>query len=175
MLPLESGLAVLVPEAEALVGSFRSRYDPSAAAGMPAHITLLYPFKPPDELGEAEIGTLNQCLSGFRRFDFSLTTTRRFPSGALYLAAEPDEPFRQLTLAIWNCYPETPPYGGRYSSVVPHLTVGQLADEQQAEQVAVEFARASQGQLPIHATASEIALMHTLTGSWQLRTTIPLG
>jgi hypothetical protein len=44
-----SALVVLVLEAEASVKPFRDRHDPSAAAGMPAHITLLYPFKPPDE------------------------------------------------------------------------------------------------------------------------------
>lgn len=44
MIVLESALVVLVPEAEALVKSFRDRHDPSAAAGVPAHITLLYPF-----------------------------------------------------------------------------------------------------------------------------------
>ena len=90
MLPLESGLAVLVPGAEALVGSFPS---PSAAAGMPAHITLLYPFKPPDEIGDAAIEKLNQCFAGFRAFDFTLATIRRFPGGVLYLAPEPDESF----------------------------------------------------------------------------------
>jgi hypothetical protein len=33
--------ALVVPEAEPLVKPFRDRYDPSAAAGVPAHITLL--------------------------------------------------------------------------------------------------------------------------------------
>lgn len=41
----ESALVMLVPQSEALVRSFRDRYDPSAAEGIPAHITLLYPFK----------------------------------------------------------------------------------------------------------------------------------
>jgi len=139
MLPLESGLAVLVPGAEALVGSFPS---PSAAAGMPAHITLLYPFKPPDEIGDAAIEKLNQCFAGFRAFDFTLATIRRFPGGVLYLGPEADESFRRLTMAVWDCYPETPPYGGRYSNIVPHLTVAQLTDEQQADQVVCEFTRA---------------------------------
>ena len=43
MSPIESALVVLVPEAERLVKPFCERYDPSAAAGVPAHITLLYP------------------------------------------------------------------------------------------------------------------------------------
>lgn len=50
MLQLEPGLAVLVPEAELLVRSFRSQYDPSATDEVSAHITVLYPFKPPMRL-----------------------------------------------------------------------------------------------------------------------------
>ena len=142
---------------------------------MPAHITLLYPFKPPDEIGDAAIEKLNQCFAGFRAFDFTLATIRRFPGGVLYLAPEPDESFRRLTMAVWDCYPETPPYGGRYSNIMPHLTVAQLTDEQQADQVVCEFTRASQGRLAIHATAREIALMDTLVGIWQVRTTFALS
>jgi 2'-5' RNA ligase len=174
MLPLQSALVVLVPEAEELVGPFRERYDPSANAGMPAHVTLLFPFKPPLEIGKAVSDTLGQCFTRFEAFDFSLTTIRRFSPEVLYLAPEPDEPFRQLALAVWNCYPETPPYGGRYSSIVPHLTVAQLPAEQQLERVAVEFARISRRRLPLHATASEIALMDTLARPWQVRASFTL-
>ena len=109
MLPLESGLAVLVPEAERLVGPLRDKHDPSAAAGMPAHITLLYRFKPPDEIGETEIEKLKQCFASFRSFDFSLAAVRCFPGRVLYLAPEPDEPFRRLTLAICDCFPQHRP------------------------------------------------------------------
>ena len=62
MSPIESALMVLVPEAESLVKPFRDRYDPSAAAGVPAHITLLYPFKHPDEIDQTVIDDLNQCF-----------------------------------------------------------------------------------------------------------------
>lgn len=87
------------------------------------------------------IEKLGQCFASFRTFDFSLSTIRRLPGGVLYLAPQPDEPFRRLTLAVWDCFPETPPYGGRYSRVVPHLTLAQLANEQQADQVAADFAQ----------------------------------
>ena len=140
---------------------------------MPEHITLLYPFKPPDEIGDAAIEKLNQCFAGFRAFDFTLATIRRFPGGVLYLAPEPDESFRRLIMAVWDCYPETPPYGGRYSNIMPHLTVAQLTDEQQADQVVCEFTRA--GRFANHATAREIALMDTLAGIWQVRTTFALS
>jgi len=173
-LPIESGLVVLVPQAEFLVGPLRAKYDFSAAAGMAAHITLLYPFKPPDEIDEAVIEKLARCFATFQEFDFSLITTRRFPGPVLYLAPEPDEPFRRLTFAIWDCFPTTPPYGGKYPNVVPHLTIAELADERRIEHIAAEFARTAQDKLPIRGTVTEVALMDTQSGRWQLRTAFPL-
>ena len=61
MLPIESALVVVVPEAEQLVGPFREKYDPSAAAGMPPHITLLYPFKPPDAVSYTHLTLPTIC------------------------------------------------------------------------------------------------------------------
>jgi 2'-5' RNA ligase len=142
---------------------------------MPAHITLLYPFQPPHEISEVVFDTLSRCFTRFEAFEFSLSSIRRFRPEVLYLAPEPDASFRQLTLAVWDCFPETPPYGGRYSTIVPHLTVALLADEQRLEQITVEFSLVSQGQVQICATASEVALMDTLAGSWQIRASFKLS
>jgi hypothetical protein len=92
----------------------------------------------------------------------------------LYLAPQFDEPFCRLTLAVCDGYPETPAYGGRYSTTVPHITVAQVTDELQLEPIAAEFARVAEGKLPICATASEIALMDTRAGRWQVRTAFAL-
>jgi 2'-5' RNA ligase len=170
----ESALVVLVPEAEALVKPFRDQYDPSAAVGVPAHITLLYPFKPPDEVSDAVLDDLRGGFARFEPFRFALASIRRFPV-VLYLAPEPDDPFRRLTSAIWEWYPETPPYGGKWPKIVPHLSVANLADGQQLERIAGEFARAARQKLPIGATAAEIALMDNRSGRWQIRATFRLG
>ena len=98
---MESALVVLVPEAEHVVAPICDRYDPSAALGMPAHITLLYPFIPPDAIDPTVTDGVADCIRRFPAFDFSLTEMRRFP-GVLYLAPAPAEPFRALTLAIWK-------------------------------------------------------------------------
>jgi 2'-5' RNA ligase len=170
-----SALVVLVPEAEAAVKSFRDRFDPSAAAGMPAHITLLYPFRPPDEVDGVLLDSLRECFTRFAPIQFTLGSIRRFPVEVLYLAPEPDEPFRQLTLAIWGRYPETPPYGGKWPDIIPHLSVASLADERQLDGIADDFVEASRGSLPIRATASEIALMDNRSGRWQVRALFGLG
>jgi 2'-5' RNA ligase len=142
---------------------------------MPAHITLLYPFKSPGEIDERLIHALHHCFFHFMPFEFRLTTIKRFPGEVLYLAPEPEEPFRQLTLAIWRCHPETPPYGGRYSTVVPHLTAAHLIGEEGFGEVAHEFEQASQGRLPIQAEAAKVALMDTRSGRWEMNTTFKLG
>jgi len=170
----ESALVVLVPEAEVLVQPFRDKYDPSAAMGMPAHVTLLYPFLAPDEIGSAVLADLRTCFRRFPPFRFTLAETRRFP-GVLYLGPEPDEPFRELTVAIWNRYPDYPPYGGRHIEIVPHLSVAFLADEQEVDAIATEFLRASTGQPPIQATTREAALMDNSSGHWQVRSKLHFG
>src|ERR1700730_8092204 len=102
MLELESALVILVPEAEALVGPFRDLHDAGAALGVPAHITVLYPFKPPEEINEAVLDRLRHLFFRFEPFDFVLTTIRRFPGEALYLVPKPEEPFGRLTRAAWK-------------------------------------------------------------------------
>jgi 2'-5' RNA ligase len=171
----ESALVVLVPEAEAVAKPFRDRYDPSAAAGVPAHITLLFPFKAPDEIDDVVLGELRDCFARFEPIPFSLRAIRRFPGRVLYLAPEPDEPFRQLTLSIWQRFPQTPPYGGKWPDITPHLSVAQLANEAQLTAIEEDFSRASQGKLPVPAIASEVALMESRSGRWKVRDVFGLG
>jgi 2'-5' RNA ligase len=171
----ESALVVVVGEAEAVAKPFRDRYDASAAAGMPAHITLLFPFKAPADVDAITCGNLRDCFARLEPVRFSLAAIRRFPTGVLYLAPEPDEPFRQLTLAIWNLFPETPPYGGKWPDIIPHLSIARLADEVRLTEVADDFARAAEGKLPIRATASEIALMDNRSGRWKVEASFSLG
>src|SRR6476620_11111780 len=87
MPPNESPVVVLVPEAEAVAKPFRDRYDPSAAAGMPAHITLLYPFKAPDEIDDITLGKLRSCFTSFKPIQFSLSAIQRFPIAVLYFGS----------------------------------------------------------------------------------------
>jgi 2'-5' RNA ligase len=166
----ESALVVLVPEAEAVAKPFRDKYDPSAAAGVPAHITLLYPFKEPDHIDDVVVAKLRDCFARFQPIRFSLRETRRFPVEVLYLAPEPDEPFRQLTLSIWKLFPETPPYRGKWPDIIPHLSLAQLPDEQRLDAIAEDFAESSRERLPIEAVASGVALMDTRSGRWEIST-----
>jgi 2'-5' RNA ligase len=175
MQQMASALVVLVPEAEALVEAFRAKYDPSAAVGMPAHITLLFPFLHPDEIDLGVQDELRACFAGFPRFHFSLTATGHFEPGVLYLVPEPDAPFREITRAIWDRYPQTPPYGGKFAETVPHLTVAQTDGRQQLDPIAEAFASACADKPPVQSTANEVALMDNRSGRWQVRSKLALA
>jgi 2'-5' RNA ligase len=175
MAQIESALVIPVPQAEALVGPLRERFEPSASLGAPAHITLLYPFIDPRQIDDRVLNILAACFRTFTPIEFSLSAIRRFPTGTLYLALDPDEPFRALTRAIWKLFPDTPPYSGHWPDIVPHLSIGQFADEGEVERVADELGRACKDALPASARATDVALIDNSTGRWTRRSTFRLG
>ncbi|MEK6333999.1 MAG: 2'-5' RNA ligase family protein [Acidobacteriota bacterium] len=170
----ESALVVLVPEAEFLVAAFRNQYDPTAALGVPAHVTVLYPFKPPPELTADVIQILQGLFSRFPGFRTSLAELGRFP-GVLYLAPEPVEIFHRLIRLVTERFPETPPYGGQFAEVIPHLTVAQVSDSEQLEKIATDFAKQATECLPIQASINQIALLDNESGLWRIRQEFLLG
>lgn len=145
--------------------------DPSAAQGVPAHVTLLYPFMAPDGLKDDVRRTVEQIVASEPSFPFRLTEVCRWPN-VVYLAPEPAEPFRRLTLALAAAYPDYPPYEGVHPEVVPHLTVAQ--DVPGDYLAAAEHALPA--SLPIRDVAREAWLIgHTPDQPWHTLWRLPLG
>jgi hypothetical protein len=155
-----TALIVPVPEAEQQVGELRLAHDSSAALGVPAHVTILFPFLDTAELDEAAVADL---LSGFPAFDFELDRVERFPDGTTWLRPVPSAPFADLTAAVWQRWPERPPYEGAFDEPIPHLTISETP-------IDVEL------QLPIAARAREVTLIEAdeASGRWTTRLHLPL-
>jgi hypothetical protein len=171
----ETVLMVVVPEAEGLVKPFRDRFDPSAALGAPAHITILYPFLPPERIDDAIYAKLAECCARLPPIDFLLTEARRFDDEVLYLAPEPEEVFRELTLVIWQLFPETPPYAGRHAEIIPHLSVAWAQEAALMTQIAANFTAETLGRLPIAGRATSLALYDNISGGWKQRRVFPFA
>ena len=169
----ESALVVEIEAAEPVVGHWRRRYDPAARLGMPAHVTALFPFRPAGSLGSAELNALSQVAGQVERCRFQLTTIEQLP-GVLWLRPEPDEWCRQLTAALTVRFPDCPPYGGRFNDSIPHLTVGQFADEADLQRV-LQSLRADVGpSLPLACTATALSLfVSDSTGTWSVAARFP--
>ena len=171
---MESALIILVPEAEPVVGEFRRKYDPSAVNGMPAHITINYPFLNFADGDEKTEERLYKALTGHLPFDFVLAETRLFTE-ALYLAPEPEGPFIEIIKSIWREFPEAPPFGGIYPEIVPHLTIATKEKAGSLERVREEFLNAARGKLPIKARAERVELHDNREGVWKKRREFGMG
>jgi hypothetical protein len=165
---IESALIIAVPEAEPLVKAFRDRFDSSAAAGIPAHITILYPFMPPGEITSAVLAELRDLFARFSTFEFALAELRRFPE-YLHLFPSPAEPFKALTYTVVERYPEYPPYGGVFPEVIPHLTVAGEIETAQLDDIEREFRQQHGAQLSVKAKANEVLLIENSSGRWEVR------
>jgi 2'-5' RNA ligase len=170
--PTETALIVPVPEVEPIVGRFRALHDPVAAAGVPAHVTVLYPFLPPSRISSDVIRTLGDLFSAIAAFDVEFAETRRFP-GVLYFAPVADAPFRRLTERVVERYPEAPPYGGQFSDIVPHLTIAHAKDPAQLDSIAAEVT-AARGNVPVRAAIRDVVLIEKIDGRWRTRMRFPL-
>ncbi|WP_225834423.1 2'-5' RNA ligase family protein [Streptomyces sp. NK08204] len=159
-----------IAEAEPAVRAWRDRLDPSARAGVPAHVTVLFPF-----LDESRIdGVVRAAITGIvgrhRSFEVRFEHCGRFP-GVLYLVPDPDTPFRRLTQAVTQQWPQCPPFAGQFDDIVPHLTVAQGQESAVLDEVAADL----RDRLPVVARVSSVDLMVHSGVRWQRRASFPLG
>jgi hypothetical protein len=66
----------------ALHFALRDRYDPSARRNVPAHVTVLYPFMPPDHIDESVIDALRGIAHSVPSFCIAWRNAS-FPGGAV--------------------------------------------------------------------------------------------
>ena len=164
----QTALVVPVPAAEPVVGRLRASHDASAAYGVPAHVSVLFPFLQLTEIGDDVREALAGICSAVPAFDLELACTGRF-AGVVWLDPQPDRPFRELTAAVAARWPAYPPYGGAFDEVVPHLTVAEGDDE-----VLDAAERDVLAGLPIAALAEEVALLGFDGRAWSRRESFPL-
>jgi hypothetical protein len=105
--------ALIVPVAEAT-----AYYQPGN--GVPAHVTVLFPFLEPEAIDEDALAAI---LTPFPAFEFTLDRFERFEDGTPWLHPAPPTRFVDLTAAVWQRWPECAPYGGAFDEIIPHVTV----------------------------------------------------
>lgn len=77
---LRSAVIVAVPEAAQLVDPWRERTcADKPSIGIPAHVTLLFPFVPAARLDAGVIAALGEVVAETPAFDFTLARSDRFP------------------------------------------------------------------------------------------------
>jgi 2'-5' RNA ligase len=166
----QSAVLVPVPAADAVVGRWRHEYDPVAAAGVPAHITLIVPWLPPDEISDDDLVELDDCLSDAKAFDFELDHVDWFGRRVLWVAPEPAAPFVELTTLLADRF-GTAPWEDEFDEVIPHLTVAHASDGVELVPVAADVA----GRLPMLCRAEAVWVMVGDGTRWTLRHKVALA
>lgn len=158
-----TALIVLVPEVEEVLSPFRFELDPVARLGVPAHVSVLFPFVPAISIDEDLLARVAAVFRPISVFEYSFSRSDWFGDEVLWLAPDESERFRDLTRRVWTAFPAHPPYEGMFDDIVPHLTVADRGPIDPMREAAV----AIQSYLPIRAVARAVTLLvEQASGQW---------
>jgi 2'-5' RNA ligase len=157
---------LLVPVPEAVTALRTWRGQEVLPGGVPAHVTVMYPFLPARAVDGHVEARLARIAAAVPPFDFQLTEVGRFP-GVLYLRPVPAEPFADLVGLVMRDWPAYQPYEGRFPEFVPHVTMAEDASVH-------EDTRRLRPLLPIACRAREVTLMTESARGWRTRSRFPL-
>jgi hypothetical protein len=149
----------MVPEAEPVVADLRLRHDSVAAHGVPAHVTVLYPFVPLREIDAPVRDALASVFGEIPAFDYRFERVVRLGAATVVLDPVPASAFSQLTEAAQRRWPEHPPYGGMHDVVIPHLTVGDDVDPELVPALESAAQRALEASGPVSGRATAVTLI----------------
>jgi 2'-5' RNA ligase len=175
--PAATQTAVIVPvgSAEAVVGQHRLRLDNAASWGVPAHITILFPFVSPSDVDDDVIARLAAVFAAVSPFACTFTECGWFGEDVLWLAPDREREFRDLTSAVAAEFPAHQPYGGEHDDVVPHLTVGESRRGSVGELRAAEVDVSRQLPFTAHIDHALLIAGTDQPNSWHPVAALPLG
>jgi len=171
LLPMDSALVIPVSLPSRLERE-RRRHVSVAALGVPAHLSLLYPFMPPADITDHDRRRIASILKQHPPFDFRLGCIRGWPT-ALYLEVQPVAPFVRLVEALVAAYPVWVPYGGEFP-YVPHVTVADLLPADSREPAPPP--QIANPRRPLRRRAERaVLLVQDQAGRWQPRWRFEFG
>jgi 2'-5' RNA ligase len=163
----ESAIVVRI-RVPAAIDRLRRTHDPSAQLGVPAHVTILYPFLAASQLAPDVRERIAEIAGEFRVFEVTFESVARWP-GVVYLEPRPSSRFAAIIDRCAAAFPEHPPYAGVFDEVIPHLTV---VESDEAPFGAIEAT--AEAVLPFQADATALeVLSEDATGRWRRRWRLP--
>lgn len=159
-------LAVSLPPA---LEALRLRSIADAAAGVPAHVTLLYPFAEEAQLGAEVLDLVAAIAARHPVLRLTLHEGRRFPD-TLYVSVEPDGPLRALQGELAAAFPTLPLYGDTFQ-FVPHVSI--VEGPAVADPLALDDP--AWRTLPVEQLVDAIDLITGRDGQWATRRRFALG
>ncbi|MFC7344976.1 2'-5' RNA ligase family protein [Saccharopolyspora griseoalba] len=165
----QTGVVIPVPEAQPLLAAVTERFPEAVRSGVPAHLSLLYPFVQADSLDDHVITELTSIFAEQAPLPVKFAACHR--RGAFVaLRPEPSDGVEALASAVQRRWPDVVPYEGRYDAD-PHLTVAMHTTEERAAIIERELVPE---WVPLSAELREAWLVE-FDGQWHLRHRLTLG
>lgn len=152
---MPSALILSFPEVDAATGDIREHLDPSASWGVPAHVSLIYPFARARKLTPDLLGAVRAIAADTAPFQVRFERTGWFGDTTLWLDPRPQPRLDDLIARCMAAFPQFPPYGGEFDEVIPHLTVATGRSAQDAK----EAERKVLAELPITVRATRLSVV----------------
>lgn len=168
--------AIVVPvELPPTLEAIRLDHVDNARLGVPAHVTLLFPFVPAPAIEAADLARAAAAIARTNAFEVEFREVTTFDATAVkgpvvWLAPEPAAPFVALTEALVEAFPAYLPYGGIHDTVIPHLTLANVDVDMPA------VIAAARPGLPIRRRIEAAAvLVEDAAGRWRIAHQLRLG
>ncbi|MDQ3887301.1 MAG: 2'-5' RNA ligase family protein [Actinomycetota bacterium] len=165
----QTGVAIPVPAANALLASVAGRFPGVVREGVLAHVSVQYPFVTAGELGDRVTIILAELFAGQPPISVTFAQCRR-RGGFVYLPPDPIDEVAHLTAQLRQRWPHVVPDAGVDDELGPHLTVAMRASEETAKTIEREVVET----LPISTELAEAWLV-AFDGKWVLRERFEFG
>jgi 2'-5' RNA ligase len=127
-------LIIPPPKVQSFAFSIRERYDTEWFNRVPAHITLLYPFVPSDQV-DPTAALLKMICVDLSPFELTLDKYGKFKD-ALFLEPSNPEPILELHQHLAKAFPDYPIYDGEHGDDLhPHMTLARFENTEEAEKI----------------------------------------
>jgi 2'-5' RNA ligase len=167
--PSPTTALVLVVVLPPVLEKLRRRSIVDATSGVPAHVTLLYPFAEEAQLEPQVFDDVAAIAARHPVLRLTLGEGRRFPD-TLYASVEPDGPLRALQAELAAAFPTLPLYGDAFA-FVPHVSIveGPASTDPRA------FDDPAWSELPVEQDVDAVDLITGGDGRWATRHRFSLG
>jgi 2'-5' RNA ligase len=172
MKDLETAVVIVLDDARPQLEPVRAEFHAGeVAAGIPLHVTLLYPFASPDEVDEA---ALAEFFAVRDAFTLTLVGLGDWPR-VVYAVPEPREYLLTMMHGLFEKYPEYPPYGGEIAEPLPHATLAEVEEGESLEEVAAGIRAKAESLFPVTCDVRDVALLEEYEPDrWRERRRFPL-
>jgi len=169
-----TALVLMLRDLNQVIHPYLEQHSPAAGAGLDAHLTLLFPFLPYDQIDESHLQRLGLFFKKQDPLKISLVGTARFP-GQLYLTLSHESGITRLVTAVRTEITPLPVNTGQYSAGTPHVTIARSGSDAALNRLEGLFWQQYRHLFPLGVTIREAALIHEQHGRLYPRHTFSFG